>query len=283
MCYQTLYIRKFLSLLLTGILVQALYAQEKESSDLKNEIQKLSGKMDHLEQVFFQNDIKTLSGKVDNLEKVFLQRLSDLEKKIARSRSTATAKPPQNEDEAKSAYNQINALVKAAKFDEAKAKVAEFMKKYDATKSAGRVKRLQPELAVIGKKAPKDWGIEKWFQGQDEVDLDTGQTTLLVFWEVWCGYCKKEVPKLQELYEKQKDNGLQIVGLTKINRSATEEKLLNFMLQNNIQYPIAKEDGSLSKYFNVSGIPAAAVVYNGWIVWRGHPNRLTDDLLQSWL
>ena len=259
MYYRNSYIRKIFSfLLLMGMLVHALHAQEIESSDLKIEIQKISKKL-------------------NSLEKVLLQRLSAIDKKLA----TSTVNPLENE--AKNAFNQINTLIGQAKYEEAKASVAEFMKKYGSTKYARNGTRLQKELEVIGKEAPKEWGIEKWIQGQDEVDLDSAPTTLLVFWEVWCGYCKREVPKLQELYNKQKENGLQLVGFTKINKSATEEKLTDFIKKNNVQYPVAKEDGSLSQYFNVSGIPAAAIIHNGFVVWRGHPARLPEDLLQSWL
>ena len=38
----------------------------------------------------------------------------------------------------------------------------------------------------------------------------------------------------------------------------------------------------MSQHFNVSGIPAAAVVKDGKIVWRGHPARLTDEMIQGW-
>ena len=48
-------------------------------------------------------------------------------------------------------------------------------------------------------------------------------------------------------------------------------------------YPTAKENGDLSKHFNVSGIPAAAVVKGGKVVWRGHPGRLNDSMIDGWL
>ncbi len=74
-----------------------------------------------------------------------------------------------------------------------------------------------------------------------------------------------------------------MVGLTKITRSATEEKVNEFIKENKLGYPTAKEGGDLSKAFNVSGIPAAAVVKGGKIVWRGHPGRLNDDMIKGWL
>ena len=51
----------------------------------------------------------------------------------------------------------------------------------------------------------------------------------------------------------------------------------------NLRHAIAKETGALAEYFSVKGIPAAAVVKDGRIVWRGHPIRLTSELLDSWL
>ena len=157
------------------------------------------------------------------------------------------------------------------------------MQKYSATSIAKRAKKTQLELEVIGKESPKDWNIERWFQGESEIALDEDKTTLLVFWETWCPHCKREVPKIQNLYANFKKEGLQIIGMTKVNRSATEEGVAEFIEEEGLQYPIAKEDGNLSRYFNVSGVPAAVVVHQGAVVWRGHPASLSEDLLKNWL
>ena len=250
---------QIVSLLLITLLIHVSFAQETEESNLKKEIQKLTERL-------------------NELEKDILPRLTEVEKQVE-----VVYAEKKLEIDSKNAYNEINALVAQAKFDDAKAKVADFMKNYGATKYARGVARFQQELGVIGKESPKEWGIEKWFQGENEIDLNGSSTTVLVFWELWCPHCVREVPKLQELYKKQKENGLQLVGLTKLSKSSTEEKLTDFINEKQVQYPIAKEDGSISKYFNVSGVPAAAVIRNGEVVWRGHPARLGEDLIQSWL
>ena len=87
---------------------------------------------------------------------------------------------------------------------------------------------------------------------------------------------------MQATWDKYKGK-IQMVGLTKITRSATEEKVTEFIAENKVTYPTAKENGDLSKHFNVSGIPAAAVVKGGKIIWRGHPGRLSDDMIDGWL
>ena len=113
--------------------------------------------------------------------------------------------------------------------------------------------------------------------------LTAKPVTLLAFWEAWCPHCQREVPELEATYKSLSPQGLQIVGLTKITKSATEEKVTEFIKEKGVTYPMAKETGALSEYFGVSGIPAAAVVKDGKVVWRGHPARLDEETLKAWL
>jgi len=187
------------------------------------------------------------------------------------------------EQEAQALVQQINNLMAQGKVDEAKGKLAEIQAKYQGTNASRQVQAIAGELAVVGKSAPQKWGIQKWFQGENQIDLASPKATVVVFWETWCPHCRDEVPKLQTLYSNYKDKGLQLIAVTKITQSSTEQAVKDFIAANKLGYPIAKEDGSLSSHFNVSGIPAAALVKNGKIVWRGHPIRITDSLLKGWL
>ena len=56
-----------------------------------------------------------------------------------------------------------------------------------------------------------------------------------------------------------------------------------FIDENDITFPMAKEDGTLSAHFAVGGIPAVAVVQDGRVIWRGHPARVNSTLIESWL
>ena len=91
------------------------------------------------------------------------------------------------------------------------------------------------------------------------------------------------MPKVEKIYSDLKGKGLQVVGVTQVNKSSTDDKVAEFIKANNMTYPIAKENGELKTYFGVSGIPAAAVVKDGKIIWRGHPANLTTQMLEGWL
>jgi len=225
--------------------------------------------------------IDALEKRIASLETMLSQKLTAIEKKIASGGGGGPS--PQLESEAQAAYSKINSLVSDGKFPEAKKEMAAFMSKYGSTNTARQARRLNAELSVIGKDTPAKWGIEKWFQGESEIDLTSDKTTLLVFWEIWCPHCKREVPKMQQLYSTMKGDGLQVVGLTKLSRGKTEAEVQTFIDEKEVGYPIAKEDGTISSYFSVSGIPAAAVVKDGKIIWRGHPARLSEAMLKGWL
>jgi thiol-disulfide isomerase/thioredoxin len=210
------------------------------------------------------------------------ERVDTLEKQI-RLVEAGGGPSAQLEQEAQVAVTNLSQLVATGKIDEAKAQVKQIGTKYAATKQGRNIQRMAAELAVVGKDCPSDWGIEKWFQGQESIDLNSDGTTVVVFWETWCPHCRREVPKLQQMYDKFKGDGLQMIGLTRINKTATEDAVKDIIAQNNVNYPIAKEDGSVAQYFGVSGIPAAAVVKSGKVVWRGHPARITEAMLQGWL
>ncbi len=220
------------------------------------------------------------------------KRLDDLESKVAQLETKAAAGPQVKPVKGAPAANDADeqaaaALLKEAskasegmKYDEAKSKLAELKEKFPTTRAARAAQRLDAELAIIGKDAPS-MSIEKWFQG-NQASLADG-TTLVIFWEVWCPHCKREVPNMSKTYEKWKPKGLNVIGLTKMTRDTTEEAVTGFIKDNNVAYPMAKEQGdAMSKAFGVRGIPAAAVVKDGKIVWRGHPARINDDMLTTW-
>lgn len=228
--------------------------------------------------------VQALERRIASLEQTLTQKLTAIEQKLAQPQAQAPAQPNPQEQAAMASLQKINQLVAEGNYEKARTDMVEFMKTYPTTQTAARARKLNEELQVIGKDAPAAWGIEKWFQGEKDVDLkSTSKTTLVVFWEEWCPHCRREVPKLQQVYDNLKGNGLQVVGVTKLTRNVTDEKAQAFLTEQKVSYPIAKEDGTLSTYFGVSGIPAAAVVKNGKVIWRGHPAQLDEAKLKSWL
>ena len=240
----------------------------------------------NLNRMFILGALAFLAGCVSpDRVKALEEKVATLEKTVEEVKKAGAKAGPADEKSEKAAaslYEGIGKAVRDGKIDDAKKKLKELKAKYSNTTAYRRARKLERELEVIGKAAPKSFEVEKWYTGESKIDLDSETPTLLVFWEIWCPHCRREVPKMQDTWNKY-EGKIQMVGLTKITRSATEEKVTEFIAENKVTYPTAKENGDLSKHFNVSGIPAAAVVKGGKIVWRGHPGRLNDEMINGWL
>lgn len=223
-------------------------------------------------------------------------KVADLEARVAKIEAGGGAKAPAakpggaeaapvNEEEEKAAAELLKAASQAAEamnYDEAKAKLAELKQKYPTSRPARAAVRLEEELAVVGKPA-EALKVDHMVQG-NAPDVTQGKATLVVFWEVWCPHCKREVPKLQETYTKYQGKGLQMVGVTKMTKGSTEDQVKEFIASQKVSYPIAKEAGEeTSAYYGVKGIPAAVVIKDGKVVWRGHPARLNDQMLDQFI
>ena len=225
------------------------------------------------------DQVKELESKIEKME----EKIVELEKAPKAATAKTAQANPADETAAQALLKEMQEAMGKNDIAGAKAKYAEIEKKYATTRTFKRAAKMGKELEVFGKAAPSAMNVEEWMIGDaSAVNLSKG-VSLLVFWEVWCPHCKREVPNMQKTFDTYSSKGLQMVGLTKLTRGKSKEEAMSFLQEKNVTYPVAKESGDLSKHFNVSGIPAAAVVKDGTIVWRGHPARLTDDMLNGWL
>jgi thiol-disulfide isomerase/thioredoxin len=228
--------------------------------------------------------VQELEEKVAALETELNERLTAMESSVDAKIASAIEEIAQRETRAAAEFRSISTLVSKGQHKAAKVKMDAFSQKYAGTEAAKQAASVQRELAVIGKKAPTEFAVQKWYAGEGEItSLDGPGTTLVVFWEEWCPHCKREIPKMQATYDRLKADGLKVIALTQITKRSTDETVTAFVAKNKLNFPMAQEPGKIKAYFNVGGIPAAAVVKDGEIVWRGHPARLSDTILKGWL
>jgi len=184
----------------------------------------------------------------------------------------------------KAAAELFRAAQNALKIDDiatAKEQINTLMKRYPDTRIARRAQRTQKELNIIGTTVSQDLDTVAWLQGK--ASFSDAKLSLVVFWELWCPHCKREIPNLQKMYDEFQGRDFNIIGLTKLSRNKSTEEVMNFLQTNSVAYPIGKEDGSLSTLFAVSGIPAGALVKDGKVVWRGHPAQLSTAMIEKHL
>ena len=87
----------------------------------------------------------------------------------------------------------------------------------------------------------------------DESVFSSAKVVLLNFWEPWCPWCTKEMPDLEALYKKYREDGLVILG---IYDRAPAGSSPDTALEMGITYPLIRDSEGFAQ-FNVNNWPTS--------------------------
>ncbi len=87
----------------------------------------------------------------------------------------------------------------------------------------------------------------------------SGKVVLLNFWASWCAPCRMEMPALARLYDRYKDEGFTVVGVTLDTPSRGNPE--RFVERMKINYPICFGNREIVKSYGwVSSIPTSFII-----------------------
>jgi peroxiredoxin len=79
-----------------------------------------------------------------------------------------------------------------------------------------------------------------------------GKVVMVNFWATWCQPCRKEMPDLDALYKRFKDQGLVILGIS----DEEAPKVKELLAEQKVSYPILLDPGrKVNEAFRIEGIP----------------------------
>lgn len=154
----------------------------------------------------------------------------------------------------------------------------------DATTQA-----TQAATATAPNTLPLDGLPNLWLQGDPITEWEKDKVYIFEFWATWCGPCVAAMPHMEDLHHgilKEKLNA-QIIGVNVSDRTPPE-RLKKFLAKQSVPptYTIAVDTAKTAEQHwlraqKVIGIPYAFALKNGKIIWRGHPQSLSGELISQ--
>ncbi|MBE0686570.1 MAG: TlpA family protein disulfide reductase [Anaerolineaceae bacterium] len=83
-----------------------------------------------------------------------------------------------------------------------------------------------------------------------------GNMIIVNVWASWCKPCQYEMPAMQKIYDKYKEDGLIILAVNNTSQDNYSD-VLDFVSENNLTFPILLDlEGSVSKQYQVQALPS---------------------------
>lgn len=109
-----------------------------------------------------------------------------------------------------------------------------------------------------------------------------GKVLLINFWATWCAPCREEMPALDRLYNKMKDKGLSVIGIS-IDSEKTQVK--DFITQTKSKFPILHDpEMTCHDEYKVFAYPTTFLVDKKGVIqkyWIGPQEWESDSFAKS--
>ena len=116
-----------------------------------------------------------------------------------------------------------------------------------------------------------------------------GKVVFLNFWATWCPPCKKEMPDIEELYNKYNLNQDEVVFLGVANPKSAEypsnqdvekEEIKSFLKDNKYTFPtLFDETGEVLRNYNISAFPTTFMIDKEGNIVGYVPGMMTKDIM----
>lgn len=112
--------------------------------------------------------------------------------------------------------------------------------------------------------------------GLDRLMQDPNNQSMIVAMAAWCGPCRRELPTLIKLFDKYKDQGLKMVGISlDANGPQAMQPILDKL---HVTFPVYWVGADMAREYGIYAIPMIFFIKNGRIVEKLPGKRSHKDL-----
>jgi peroxiredoxin len=119
--------------------------------------------------------------------------------------------------------------------------------------------------------------------GGEEVSLAdyAGRPVLVFFWATWCGYCRREIPDVVDLYAEMADDGLAVLA---VDIMEPRDLVAEFAAEAGMEFPVLLDaEARVADRYYVRGVPTNVFIDREGTVVRVVPGAPEKEDLRSYL
>ncbi|MCA9604513.1 MAG: TlpA family protein disulfide reductase [Myxococcales bacterium] len=113
--------------------------------------------------------------------------------------------------------------------------------------------------------------------GGANVDLASHRGSVIVvdFWASWCEPCAEAVPALERIYQRYRQQGLVVIGVSEDN---AERNAQSFLSQNRVSFPVLLDgDHSIANAYHPPTMPSTYIIDRRGVVRHVHSGYRSGD------
>jgi peroxiredoxin len=109
-----------------------------------------------------------------------------------------------------------------------------------------------------------------------------GKKVILNFWATWCPPCKAEMPHMQNFYEKNKGNDIEIIAVNLTSMDKGKTNIENFVKEYGLTFDIPlDEEGTFGAQYQAFSIPTSYIIDSKGIITKKIIGPMDEDMMKT--
>ena len=133
--------------------------------------------------------------------------------------------------------------------------------------AAGGIAAAAAAAGLVGGPAP-DFALKSRGGANLRLSEERGNVVVVNFWATWCGPCRQEMPLLDEIYERYRDAGFQLLGVNIDDDTNKAERMADDM---GVSFPLLfDQEKEVSRLYDVRAMPVTVLIDRDGTVRQVH-------------